>query len=171
MSRYLIPLGSLALLLLVVACLVHVAASASCPARNNPRAFVHENASDIPAGNYKDSCKGCRLRGKGKVLYCSHCHDGVQFKETRIKIAACRGIPIDNQYGKLVCANNFDPEANPHKHRGKPPGSINEADHVRQEGEVDAFHKQSVEPDEPVAVVIDRQQEAVLQHNAIELVI
>ena len=64
------------------------------------------NAADIPAGDYKTSCRGCKLEdGEASVLACSHCEKPCGARiPSRLDTSSCTdGSTVTNSAGKLSC--------------------------------------------------------------------
>jgi hypothetical protein len=66
------------------------------------------NSEDIPDGNFKESCGGCKiLRRGGETLMCSHCRtpDG-GYTASFMAVNACPEGSITNKGGALACGTD-----------------------------------------------------------------
>ena len=66
------------------------------------------NADDIPDGNYKESCGGCRVLKRGsETLLCSHCRTAEGgYAESFVVVKDCPDGSITNKEGSLACATD-----------------------------------------------------------------
>lgn len=64
------------------------------------------NAGDLPAGNFHESCQGCRLEDDGSTLRCTHCSPGDKKRPVASSYQMSRCMlpaSLQNQHGVLTC--------------------------------------------------------------------